>query len=506
MKRKSLCKFIPLILLLIFMYIIHTYVFLYADDLYYSRDAQLGVLYLPTFISKQFNTNGRIWVHLLLSFLVKYDVLLFRLINPLIITGTALLIAIISGYDTKNIFPGILISTILFLALPIKIANITLYYAACSLNYLYPTLISILFGYLLFKYYLNNNRKSKVSFFIIILSFFAGSSTQQAGMIAIGFAVLNTIYLIFIKKYKLNKNYILYFISLFLGYGVVTYGSIKRMQLEENNGVVVKITDTITMILRNNLFSKPISIFVLLICLSCVICLIKFTLSINGNRFQKYFNTLLILTIIISSFYYIYFVHIKMYSVIIFSSADAELKSRLFYSVFTIIYLFSILYTGVLILLNNKNAFILFCIINAIGAQVMMVVADSRFAGAYKTTFPSLLLMFIFITYAFTQLYNENNIRFNKLIFIAIMIPLTIVSFKTYYKNYKGYKDTSININYNLNAIKKYHENDDKSEITLRKVEKSEYGYNIGNWNDIPCFMKQCYNINENTIIKYIDK
>ncbi|GAA0083764.1 hypothetical protein UT300007_02030 [Clostridium sp. CTA-7] len=508
MKKKSLYKFIPLFILFVAMYMIHRYIFIYADDLYYSRDAQYGLSYLPEFMLKQLNINGRVWVHVLLSFLLKYDVLLFRIVNPIIISLTVLLIAKICIHDNeknKNIFPAILVSSVLFLALHTPISSTTIYYAACALNYLYPTLVAILFGYLLFKYYSNTNNNSKISLLIVIVAFFAGSSTQQAGMIAIGFAVLITLYLIFVKKYRFRLNYSIYFISLFLGYGLVTYGSIKRMLFEQNSGVVIKITDTITEMLKSNVFSKPVSIFVLLICISCIVWLIKFIIEGSKSKLQGYFNIILAITLCISSLCYIYVVIIKGFNVVIFDATNVSLKVRLFYLGFTVLYLFSILYIGTLILLNKNNPFILSCIINAIGAQAMLLVADSRFAGSYKIVFPSLLLMFIFISYTFSELYNGNSIKFNKVVFTVVLLPFMIISFKVYYQNYKGYKNTSKEIVYNLNAIKEYNKSSDKSILTLKKVPPSLYGYNLGNWNDMPYFMKQCYKINENTIINYID-
>lgn len=505
MEKKKVKEYIPLIILLILMYVIHRYVFIYADDLYYSRDAKIGLSYLPDLMLKELNVNGRVWVHVLLTFLVRYDVLLYRIINPIIIVLGALLISKISISDSKNksIFPATIIISLLFIALPTSIVSTTIYYAACSLNYFYPTLVSILFGYLLLKYYSKEDNLNKLNIGIILLGFFSASSTQQAGAIGIGFAVLITLYLVFIKRYDLKIKYFINFIPLILGYALVTFGSIKRMMLEKDTGVVIEITKTINEILKTNIFSKPVAIFVLLISLSVVIWLIKY--SINNKKYLKCFNILLSIGIIISNLCYIYVVILKGYEVNIFNVDIGSIKIKLFYLGFTCLYLFSIIYVGILILIDKKNPFILSCMINAIGAQLMLLVADSRFASAYKIIFPSLLLMFIFITYTFTELYYENNIKFNKLVFFIITIIFSLISFRYFYTNYKGYKTTAIEINYNLNAIKEYNNSNDKSILKLKKVPPSLYGYNLGNWNDIPYFMKQCYNIDENTIIEYVD-
>ncbi|MDI9217015.1 MULTISPECIES: DUF6056 family protein [Clostridium] len=500
-------NFIPFILLMLSMYIIHRYVYIYADDLYYSRDIQNGISYLPKLMWKELNVNGRVWVHVLLSILVKYDAVLYRIINPIIITLGAVLIAKISNKDrgSNKILPAAVVSSLLFLAIPTQIANTTLYYAACALNYLYPTLVSILFGYIFLIYYSKEKNLSKINFGIIVLGFFAASSTQQAGAIGIGYIVLMSLYIAFMKGYKLKAKYFINFIPLVLGYGLVTFGSLKRMLLEKDSGVVIKISETIMEILKTNIFSKPVSIFTILILICLVIWIIKFSREYQHNKTLRYFNILLAIALLISSLCYIYVVIIKGYKVEVITLANITSEITLFYLGFTVIYIFSMLYVGTLILLNKKNPFILASIINAIGAQVMLLVADSRFASAYKIIFPSQLLMFIFICYTFSELYYEKSINLNKVIFYSLIIPFTVIAFRYYFVNYNGYKSTSSEIEYNLNMIEEYQKSSDKSSITLKKVPPSIYGYNLGNWNKMPYFMKQCYKINEDTIINYIE-
>lgn len=506
MKKKYLKEYIPLIVLMIVMYAIHRYIFIYADDLYYSRDAQRGFSYLPEFMIGQLNINGRVWVHVLLMYLVKYDVLVYRIINPIIIVLAVFCISKISTRDSKNksIFATSIIGALLFIALPRDIASTTIYYAACSLNYFYPTLVSILFGYTILNYYSKGENFDKLNILILILAFFSGSSTQQAGAIGIGFAVLTTLYLIFIKKYKIKMKYYLNFIPLIIGYGLVSYGSVKRMLFEKSSGVEIKVTDTITEILKTNIFSKPMVLFVILILVCCIIWILKFNSGNNYNKYLKYFNFAIVLAILVSILCYIYVVILKGYKVEIFTSTNASLKIKLFYLGFTSIYILSMLYVGGLILAYKDNPFILSCMINAIGAQIMLIVADARFASTYKIIFPSLMLMFIFITYTFNEIYND-KFRLSKVTYFAFVLVLLFSAFLYYRDNYLGYRRTSVEVEYNLKAIEEYQASNDKSKLTLKKVPPSLYGYNLGNWNTMPYFMKQCYRISEDTIIEYID-
>lgn len=494
-------KYLPLLLLLILMYLIHQYVFLYADDLYYSRDSQIGISYLPYFMINELNSNGRIWVHVLLFFLVKYDVLLFRIINPIIITLTAYLIIKISINKSKhNFFVTSVFTCILFLLLHVDITSITIYYAACSLNYLYSLLLSLLFGYLLYNDYFSNKINYRTKWWLIIISFFAGSSTQQSGMIAIGFATLITLYFL-LKKNKFPKGFIPYYLSLILGYSLVTYGSIKRLLFETDTGHAANIHDSVIGLLRTNIFSKPVAIFVILVTISCILWLLYFSVnSTNNFKYQSIINFVLSFILALSLLAYLYLIIYKKLDISTFLTTSATIKIKLFLFGFTMIYLLSLLYISWLIMIKKDYPFMLFCIINAIGAQIMLLVTDPRFANTYKIAFPSLLLIFVFISYSFLNLYKEN-----KFLWFIILIPLLLLSYRYFTNNFNGYKNTSYEINYNINSIKTYRNNTDKSVLTLKKVPPTIYGYNVGNWNSMPYFMKQCYKIDENTIIQYID-
>lgn len=156
------------------MLVIHHYVFIYADDLYYCRDASGSLNTLPKFMYKQLRSNGRVWVHLLLLVNLKYNVYLFRIINPVVIMLTALMIAKIgagSDADNKKFIISTACACMFFILLPIETAATTIYYAACSLNYLYPTAVSILYGYLLYSNYSKNNYKIHTNWWIVVLAF-----------------------------------------------------------------------------------------------------------------------------------------------------------------------------------------------------------------------------------------------------------------------------------------------------------------------------------------------
>lgn len=500
-------RYIILIIFFIASLMIHRYIFLYADDFYYLRDASKDLSFLPHFIIKQLNLNGRVWIHVLLLFILKYDVYLFRIINPIIITLTVLLISKISMNSNtinKDFWVSTVSASLFFLFLPIEITHTTIYYAACSLNYLYATFIVMLYGYLLYKNYELNSNNYKTKWYIVFLAFFAGASTQQAGMIAIGFTVLISLYLKVFKNKKLKKKFILYYISTFIGYTFVTYGSIKRIIFEKSSGNKINFKATVTELLKTNIFSVPVSGYVLFFCLCSIFWLCYYSYNKGKNKLIIAINLFFAFIVFAAALGYAYVVLYKKYVLRIFASNGEVTKLQLFFIAFTLIYLTSILYISILILIKERYPFILFCYINAVGAQIMLLIADKRFAGTYKIIFPSLLLMSVFSVYSLLKFYNSkiffNNFKFIKISMIILFIGLAAKVFST---TYIGYKNAAYAQQSNLNAIKKYHENIDKSTLELKKVPKTKYGYNIGNWDQIPYFMKQCYGIKEDTIIKY---
>jgi len=504
---RKIKKYIPFLVLFVLMLAIHQYVNLYADDYYYSRDAKSGILKnLIGYGVRELNANGRIWVHTLLMILIKNDVILFRIINPIVITFGAYLIYLITKdfYENKEVKGKYIISILVclfFVMLPKEIVVTTLYYPACALNYLYPSITAILYGYFMFKIYDNKKGFDKINIYILVIGFLAGSSTQQAGMIAIGFSVLNLIYIYFIKKYKINYKYILSLSSVFVGHILIVYGSLKRMMFESSTGVDLSVIETIKELLKSNIYSKPISIFVILMIISYI-----FNILVFMGREQKKLKYFVHLIILVGSLIvYVYAYRVKGHEIYYKYDENYKLLNLAYYGIFTLVYIFYSIYCSVKIYIKENNFFILSCIINAIGAQFMMIAADSRFASTYKIVFPSLMLLFIFISHAFLSFYNENTIKYKKVIIYLVMINLVLISAYNYRNNYIGYKKTDVNIRYNLEVIKKYNNSDNKETLTLKKIENSGYGYNLGNWNKMPYFMKQCYGISEDTVIEYIE-
>lgn len=603
----SIAEGLILILFLIAMLWIHRYIFLYADDLYYSRDAQYGLGYLPEAIMDELNSNGRTWIGAAMVLILKPQIELFRILNPLALALVVYILAKMATFsessmntkkDNPSLWIALLCGSLFFLFLPLRIAYTTIYYAACAFNYLYPMTLALLYAYLL--YTRNNSKSKRQKGLLLLLGFFVSSSTQQVGMIGIGFTVMISIYLSFLRKKLPFKAFLPFYGVMFLGYGIVTYGSLKRLLWEKTAGNNAVLTEVVTELLKTNLFSSPAAPFVLIMSLSSIFWLIHFSrrntlsssepsiaatyissselshsvssddsagpftesvdmLSVDSpssgtkaihegdlHRIQLIINRFLSILLSLALIGYIYFILYKE-TPIKLTQEDIFSLYGLSIFAFTFLYLFSLVYTSALLLVKRKYPFLLFNSINAIGAQLMLLVVDARFAAAYKVMFPSLLLWSVFIFYS--VLAFRRNTLYLSLAFLMVSLSLQerlltiaagailfltlvhclytryrgqsvdqtskflryglgalfcLISVVVFSVTLRGYYQAALPQNYNLEAIKQYHKVGQKGELILKKVPPGYYGYNLGNWNSMPYFMKQCYGIKEDTPIKYI--
>lgn len=173
----------------------------------------------------------------------------------------------------------------------------------------------------------------------------------------------------------------------------------------------------------------------------------------------------------------------------------------------------------------------------------MLLVADARFAASYTIMFPSLLLMSVFIVYSMIQ-FRKNTLFLSLTLFlvslcvgqgVTVLIALAFVllsfvhtlhssslksrhyttvfqkgialifalsAFTAFSLTFYGYRGAAVTQNFNLEAIRQYHYGK-SNELKLKKMAATQYGYNVGNWNTMPYFMRQCYSIREDEIIMY---
>lgn len=530
-----------LIAFLLSLLLLHRYIFLYGDDLYYARDAQYGLSNLPHFALSELKLNGRVWIGLALLAVLKDQITYFRIINPIIITLTALLMAKMSTRTMnnapipKNLGLAVFLACLFFWFLPIEISHTTIYYAATSFNYLYPTTLVMLYAYILCHY-----SPPKINYLLIILAFFAGSSTQQAGMIAIGYTVLFTVYLRLAKKKKqLLRTLWPYYLALFSGFSFILYGSFYRLLWEKGAGNETNLPEAINGLIKVNIFSRPVAMFVLLVCLCCIFWF-RYLAAKSPRKSMPFILVclLFVFTLSLGMFSYIYTLLVKEYPAEVFHEGVLNGKLGLYLLCFVLFYMLSILVCTGFILWKQGNPLLFFHTINAIGAQLMLLAVNARFAHTYKIMFPSLLLLSIFVIYSILTFYRNKtfvslaiimtvlpfslsgertvwlillvialllamNFRFFTVATMALSLGLALFFFSF---AYLGYQEQAPSQFYNLEMIKEYHANGSQGALTLQRVPLSLNGYNLNNWNKMPYFMKECYQINPQTPIQYLEE
>lgn len=541
-------------------------------------------------------------------FVLKPQIYLFRILNPIILLLTVIILAKMSSFHEKpldkaesfnisrdekeNPYLGVslLCGCLFFLYLPLPIAHTTIYYAACAFNYLYPMALALLYGYWLYI----SPLKKRIP--LLILSFFVASSTQQVGMIGIGYTVMFAIYLSFMQKRYPISTFVPYLLIQLIGYAILSYGSFQRLLSEKAAGNEAALGEVVSELTKTNIFSLPAAPFVTLLCLSCVFWLLHQANSVN------LFHRILGITLGVATLGYLYFL-LNENIVFQLPGKDSLTTVSIATLAFVLLYLFSLLYVSYLLMRQRQTPFLFINTINAIGAQLMLLVVDARFAATYKVMFPSLLLLSVFIFTSISAfrnnllylafasgiitllpqnpslftLYQKLSTRYPELlpwyhklsswypfaggeylgflltfiailavilvvvIFPALVLPLSnerkssfkiqndpllkagfffqikkkltyimgvliiLTTFVVFSQNLVGYYSVSIPQNYNLQAIAKYHEKGREGELFLKKVPVSYYGYNLGNWQTMPHFLKECYKIKEDTPIRYLE-
>lgn len=511
--RKDVRRFLfllPLAILLILMFVIFRYVFLYADDFYYSRDARYGLYTIPSVMKNNFETNGRVWVHVLLMLFTKHDALVFRIVNPLAIAFSMMLIAqsaVLDGRQSKqknrvSVF-AFIVCACYFIGLHINIADTTIYYAACSLNYLFPAAVSLLYGVLYTRHVFKDDI-NRISPLLLVTAFFAASSSQQCGAAAIGYAVMLTVYACAVKKKKVNAKYFINFVPLIAGFAVVIYGSVMRYIRETSGGKSGSMITNLVSLIRMNIFSKPCILFtivMLLFIIAGLICLAKV------HKGGKLFKLDIVLAAVNVSFLAEY---ILMMCIQEYSFADCIFRGRIVWSLhllfalcFTAVYLLSAAYIAVMIMLKRDDPFVICSVVNAVGMQLIILLIDAKYTSQFKMILPSQMFMLVFAAYVVNGIFNDFKKGAIVISAAAVTGVLCIASTYTYSKNLSGYREVSKNIAYNLEEIDRYIKNGRSGELVFRRVIANEYGYNNGNWNTMPYFMRDCYKIKRDTVIRY---
>ncbi len=200
----------------------------YGDDYYYLTFIREG--FWQKHIHHYMHENGRVIVHLLDTIFLSMGVQTCAAVVSLMFTVIFYLIYKISG--------GHLISAVtggLLLALPIELTRESVYWTTGFFNYVYPSLMLLLYWYFL------KNAKNRKFALVCVAALFASASTEQAAIAACTLTVCVMLYNRFVLKERIETRYIVFLAISAAGAASVFFapGTFQRMS-EEGVGVNIR--------------------------------------------------------------------------------------------------------------------------------------------------------------------------------------------------------------------------------------------------------------------------
>ncbi|MBR3888462.1 MAG: hypothetical protein IKJ32_05115 [Clostridia bacterium] len=159
----------------------------FGDDYYYLRYSKMDWgEYFKAHWAHYLADNGRLIVHLLESFFLRYNLIIWQIVNTLILTGIAYFTAKIATFKKKeNLFPVMGLSFFLLAFIDITITRQSVYWVVGTFNYAYPILMLCIYWYCLLNL---DNKKYWMP--AIIFGILSAASVEQCAMMTIGVTLL----------------------------------------------------------------------------------------------------------------------------------------------------------------------------------------------------------------------------------------------------------------------------------------------------------------------------
>lgn len=525
---------IVLIIFLLMLFYLHRFIYLYGDDYYYA-----------TFIRDEFwqkhithyqYVNGRALVHFIVSIVLKYDIYLFRVINPLIIILLIIFLSkIVISNDKKNKYI-IVVSIMLFSIIDINISRQSIYWLDGSFNYLFPILLNLF----LFYYMKENIIRNKKIWWLFLLGFLASITTEQTSMISLGIIFLFILGAKFIYKKHISLNYIVIFLFSFLGTVsvILAPGNFKRIVFEENT---VNLKTNILNLINLNILFKETIVYHLIIITCLIFWLINIIKKLKIIDINKKILYCIIIFLSLIQIYMLWLINNNYNNIYLIKESKILLILILIsLFIYTVAWSIVIVYDVIV----NRKLIMCISIIVAIGAQFMMLFSP---VYGYRTTLCSLIMLFLiilnsfnkflycdkfwlYIIFVLTLYIKDDIITYSTLLMIGIyllilfvnkfkkysmkcvyILVFLIISYVSFNKNINGYKINAVIQDYNINKIIKYKEkkinrNSKIEEIVLKKIPLVKYAWSSPFESKYHLdVMKTYYYIDKDVKVKFID-
>lgn len=239
-KRLLWCALAVLLLAMLMQLAVNLNLTVYSDDYWYGTFFQDGPIgFLRHTWSHYQNTNGRVYVHILIPILLLADTKLFALLSPVL---TALIFLL--GLRVQNARMGagaLLLATALallsLLGSEIQYLRMSLYWLSAFFNYAFPLIFPLLAMRMTDRFCEKApSRPARLA--LCLCALLAGAGTEQCGLVSL---ILIWGYWLF-KRKQAGKDAALYLAPLFTGLGYLTIllapGSHARMARGIDGGVL----------------------------------------------------------------------------------------------------------------------------------------------------------------------------------------------------------------------------------------------------------------------------
>ncbi len=184
--QKHKCLFGVVIIFISFL-LINLNVVWFGDDYYYLRYSKMEFAEcMKEMWAHYLADNGRFIVHLLEAFFLKYNLIIWQIVNTGILTGITYYTAKIATFKKKErMFSVLMLSFLLFALIDIGITRQSVYWVVGTFNYAYPNLMLLLYWYCLLN--IENKKYFIPAIFFGVLS---AASVEQCAMMTIGVTFL----------------------------------------------------------------------------------------------------------------------------------------------------------------------------------------------------------------------------------------------------------------------------------------------------------------------------
>ena len=424
-------KYLPFVILFILMLILHAFIGLSNDDLYYKE--QLDNMSLIDCLTLRYNTwSSRMIIETILLFIARIDINIWRIFDSLIyVLGCFVILKLVNKKDKKIIN---YIGCLLFLLYPFYDMS-SAGFISTTLNYLWCFSLGVL-SFLPIINYEQKKKNGKFIYIISSLSLFYAVNQEQMCAIVFGFNLLYLIYKIY-KKERVNKYNIfclivciasLIFIFTCPGNALRNVNEAKTWFEEYASynifdKIYLGVVPTINILLNN----KIIIFFVFLILSSAVYIY-------SDKQFDKFLS--LINVIVISSVTVLkpillaIFPNINyIFEIFNLQAVPSLNKVSIFVFVVSIILVVDIAYM-LYIIFKKKNLLPLFIFLAGFMSRFIIGFSPTIFASRERTAIFIYMSLIIVSLFVITKLYEDKKItRKNILIFTCFLLCFALFNY-----------------------------------------------------------------------------